>query len=109
MSIFTLVQFCTASMLKPCPTFSYVDLYAGGVNGVREKIPYFKELGLTYLHLMPLFKCPEKFNDGGYAVSSYREVDSRLGSMDDLRALAKELHEYVGRSTPTRSVPSTRL
>src|SRR5262245_59990334 len=34
----------------------YVDLFAENLEGVRAKIPYFKELGLTYLHLMPLFK-----------------------------------------------------
>ncbi len=33
----------------------YVDRYAGNLDGVRDRIPYFKELGLTYLHLMPLF------------------------------------------------------
>ena len=49
--------------------------------GLRSKLPYLEELGLTYLHLMPLFKAPEGENDGGYAVSSYREVNPRLGSM----------------------------
>jgi amylosucrase len=34
----------------------YVDLFAGDLKGMRAKIPYFKELGLTYLHLMPLFQ-----------------------------------------------------
>jgi glycosidase len=69
----------------------YVDLYAGTLNGIREKIPYFQELGLTYLHLMPLFKAPEGENDGGYAVSSYREVDKRLGTMEQLALLAHDL------------------
>jgi len=69
----------------------YVDLYAGNLTGIREKIPYFKELGLTYLHLMPLFRAPEGENDGGYAISSYREVDPRLGSMAELAGLAQEL------------------
>ena len=69
----------------------YVDLFAGDLAGVRRKIPYFKELGLTYLHLMPLFRSPEGENDGGYAISSYREIDPRLGTMDDLRELADEL------------------
>jgi len=71
----------------------YVDLFAGTLEGVRSKIPYFKELGLTYLHLMPLFKVPEGGNDGGYAVSSYREVNPSLGSMPQLTSLAQELRE----------------
>jgi amylosucrase len=69
----------------------YVDLFAGDLKGVRKKIPYFKELGLTYLHLMPLFKVPEGENDGGYAVSSYREVRPELGTMEQLSALASDL------------------
>jgi len=69
----------------------YVDLFAGDLAGVRKKIPYFKELGLTTLHLMPLFRSPGGENDGGYAISSYREVDPNLGTMDELRQLGNEL------------------
>jgi len=69
----------------------YVDLFADDLEGVKSKIPYFKELGLTYLHLMPLFKAPESENDGGYAVSSYREVHPPLGTMKQLASLAREL------------------
>lgn len=69
----------------------YVDLFAGDLNGITEKISYFRELGLTYLHLMPLFLSPEGEDDGGYAVSDYRQVSPELGSMEDLRRLAHEL------------------
>ncbi len=69
----------------------YVDLFAGDLTGVRARIPYFKELGLTYLHLMPLFLSPERENDGGYAVSSYRQVNPALGSMEQLAELTTEL------------------
>jgi len=72
----------------------YVDLFGGNLRGIRARIPYFRELGLTYLHLMPLFLAPEGNNDGGYAVSSYREVDPALGTMDELVALPG-----VGRKT----------
>lgn len=71
----------------------YVDLYAGNLAGLRERIPYFRELGLTYLHLMPLFLAPEENSDGGYAVSSYRDVNPALGTMDELADLARELRE----------------
>jgi amylosucrase len=69
----------------------YVDRYATDLQGLRERIPYFRELGLTYLHLMPLFLAPEENSDGGYAVSSYREVNPALGDMEQLTALAAEL------------------
>lgn len=69
----------------------YVDLFAGNLAGIRERIPYFRELGLTYLHLMPLFLAPEGDSDGGYAVSSYRDVEPRLGTMEELAGLGAEL------------------
>lgn len=69
---------------------TYVDLFSGDLKGLMEKIPYLKEMGITYLHLMPLYKSPEGDDDGGYAVSSYREVDPQLGTIDDLRELAAE-------------------
>lgn len=68
----------------------YVDLFSDDLNTLRDKIPYLKDLGLTYVHLMPLFKDREGNSDGGYAISDYRRVDSNLGSMEDLRALAHD-------------------
>lgn len=71
----------------------YVDRFAGTLDGMRDKIPYLKELGVTYLHLMPLLQTREGRDDGGYAVQDYRAVDPALGTMDDLRALAHDLHD----------------
>ncbi|MEG3638215.1 amylosucrase [Magnetococcus sp. PR-3] len=70
---------------------AYVDLLAGDLQGVVKRIPYLKELSISYLHLMPLFRTPEGDDDGGYAVSSYREVDPSLGTMEQLAELAEEL------------------
>ncbi len=36
----------------------YVDLFAGNLTGLQSNIAYFNELGLTYLHRMPLFQSP---------------------------------------------------
>ncbi|KPK55750.1 MAG: amylosucrase [Thiotrichales bacterium SG8_50] len=72
----------------------YVDLFAGDLQGLRQRIPYLTELGINYLHLMPVFKVPAGDNDGGYAVSSYREVDPRLGTIEDLAELASELRHH---------------
>lgn len=71
----------------------YVREFAGNLAGIRSKIPYFKSLGITYLHLMPLFLCPAGKNDGGYAISSYREVDPEFGTMAELRSLAGVLRQ----------------
>src|SRR3954447_2736011 len=70
---------------------TYVDKFAETLAGVREKLPYLRELGVTYLHLMPLLHARPAANDGGYAVVDYGAVDPSLGTMDDLRALASDL------------------
>jgi amylosucrase len=72
----------------------YVDLFANNLAGIRAKIPYFQELGLTYLHLMPLFKAPEKDSDGGYAISDFRNVNPSLGTMTELAELATEFRKH---------------
>ncbi len=71
----------------------YVDLFGENLSRLRDHVGYFKELGLTYLHLMPLFAVRPGDNDGGYAISNYRSVDPRLGTIDDLRLLSQDLRE----------------
>lgn len=70
---------------------TYVDRFAGTLTGLGGHLDLLEELGVTYLHLMPLLRPREGENDGGYAVADYDEVDPRLGTMDDLEALATEL------------------
>jgi amylosucrase len=70
---------------------AYADRFAGDLRGVAERIPYLKELGVTYLHLMPLLRPRSGPNDGGYAVADYRAVNPALGTMDDLAELAAAL------------------
>lgn len=72
---------------------AYADLFAGDLNGIRKKISYLEDLGITYLHLMPLLTPRPSPNDGGYAVMDYRTVRKDLGSMKDLSKLSSELHE----------------
>ena len=70
----------------------YADRFAGDLRGVRERVDHLVELGVTTLHVMPLMQPRPGNNDGGYAVASYRDVDPRLGTVDDLRDLAADLH-----------------
>ena len=71
----------------------YVDLFSDNLGKLRDTIPYFKDLGLTYIHLMPLFAVRPGDNDGGYAVSNYRSVNPELGTIEDLIALADDMHK----------------
>lgn len=69
----------------------YVDRFAGNLRAIGARVPYLQELGITYLHLLPFLKMRDGANDGGFAVSSYREVEAELGNMADLAQLAGHL------------------
>ncbi|MGB5134206.1 MAG: amylosucrase [Prochlorococcaceae cyanobacterium] len=71
----------------------YADHFAGDLEGVGRRIDYLQELGVTYLHLMPLMQPRPGANDGGYAMADCRTVRPDLGTIDDLRQLAAELRE----------------
>jgi amylosucrase len=72
----------------------YADRFAGDLAGVTDHIDYLADLGVTYLHLMPLLAPREGPNDGGYAVADYRAVNPALGTIDDLRDVAGTLREH---------------
>ncbi|MDR7231992.1 amylosucrase [Caulobacter sp. BE264] len=71
----------------------YVDRFAGDLNGVRGKLDYLSELGVRWLHPLPLLEPRPGDSDGGFAVADYRKVDPRLGTIDDLEALAGDLRQ----------------
>jgi len=70
---------------------TYADQFGGDLAGVASHVDYLSELGVTYLHLLPLLKPRPGPNDGGYAVLDYRAVREDLGTIDDLRELASTL------------------
>lgn len=69
----------------------YADGFAGDLPGLCARVPYLQELGVNVLHVMPMLLCPEKASDGGYAVSDFRRIDPRIGSLEDLQVLATTL------------------
>ena len=71
----------------------YVNAFAGNLRGVQQKLPYFEECGVNYLHLMPLLESPRDRSDGGYAVANFRRVQPELGTMEDLETLADRCRE----------------
>lgn len=71
----------------------YTENFAGDLRGVKDRLEYFKECGVKYIHLMPLLDTPEQGrSDGGYAVSDFRKVRPDLGTMEDLEALTAACH-----------------
>ncbi len=70
---------------------AYTERFGGTLAGVADATDYLTDLGITYLHLMPLLEPRPQPNDGGYAVADFRSVRSDLGTMDDLRTLTRRL------------------
>ena len=69
----------------------YVDRFCGNLENLGGKLDYFKKLGVNFLHLMPLFESPEGESDGGYAVSDFRKVDRRFGTLEQLQTLQQQM------------------
>ena len=72
----------------------YTERFAGDLAGIADHLDHLEDLGVTYLHLMPLLKPRAGDNDGGYAVQDYRAVRPDLGTVDDLRDLATVLRSH---------------
>ncbi|WP_052134220.1 alpha-amylase family glycosyl hydrolase [Sphingomonas sp. 37zxx] len=70
---------------------TYVDRFAGTVDGVIGKVDHLESLGVRYLHLLALLKARAGDSDGGFAVADYLAVEPRLGSMADVERLAARL------------------
>lgn len=62
----------------------------GDIAGITEKMDYLQELGVDAIWLSPFY--PSDLADGGYDVIDYRNVDPRLGTMDDFDAMAAAAH-----------------
>ncbi len=71
----------------------YIDNFAGTMKGVESRLDYIGQCQVNYIHLMPFLDTPPGRSDGGYAVSDFRKVQERLGSMKDLESLTAACHE----------------
>ncbi|MBC7510320.1 MAG: alpha-amylase, partial [Ferruginibacter sp.] len=69
----------------------YVDRFCGNLNNLGSKLDYFNKLGVNFLHLMPVMESPAGESDGGYAVSDFRKVDERFGTLEDLQKLQQKM------------------
>ncbi len=63
----------------------------GDIPGVLSRVDYLAELGVDAVWLSPFY--PSALADGGYDVADYRNVDPRLGTLDDFDAMVAALHE----------------
>lgn len=61
--------------------------YGGCLNGICEKLPYLKKLGVTALYLNPVFTAPSVHK---YDTEDYRHVDPQFGGDQALLRLRRE-------------------
>ena len=72
--------------------------HGGDLNGIREHLDYFCDLGVTALWLTPVLENDSPDNENGfstyhgYATTNYYRVDPRFGTNDDYRRLCDEAH-----------------
>ena len=71
----------------------YIDNFAGNMKGVESRLDYLEKCNVNYIHLMPFLDTTEGRSDGGYAVSDFRKVQEKLGSMADLESLTAACHK----------------
>lgn len=62
----------------------------GDIRGITAKIPYLAALGIDAVWLSPFY--PSPLADGGYDVADYRDVDPRLGTLEDFDEMVAGLH-----------------
>ena len=63
----------------------------GDLPGIRSRLPYLHDLGVDAIWLSPFY--PSPLLDGGYDVADPRDVDPRLGTVEDMRGIVEDSHE----------------
>jgi len=71
----------------------YANAFADDLPGLGQRLGYLQELGVNLVHVMPVLKCPTGASDGGYAVSDFRRVDERVGTLEDIEELAARMRK----------------
>jgi neopullulanase len=67
--------------------------HGGDLRGIREHLPYLKELGITTLWLTPVVKNGTEQDYHGYGAVDLYAVDPHLGSLNDYKELASALRQ----------------
>ncbi|RKN43516.1 glycoside hydrolase family 13 protein [Micromonospora endolithica] len=62
----------------------------GDLQGIRERLPYLRDLGVDALWLTPFYTSP--MVDGGYDVADYRDVDPMFGNLTDFDNMITDAH-----------------
>ncbi|GAY72246.1 glycoside hydrolase family 13 protein [Lentilactobacillus kosonis] len=64
----------------------------GDLNGIRQRLPYLKDLGVDVLWLNPIYKSPNI--DNGYDIADYESINPDYGTMEDFNNLLADIHAH---------------
>lgn len=67
------------------------DYFGGDLEGIRQKLPYLQELGVSILYLNPIF---EAHSNHRYNTADYMKIDPMLGTEKDLEALCSDAERH---------------
>ena len=68
-----------------------MDYFGGDFAGIMEKLPYLRQLGVTWLYLNPIF---EAHANHRYNTADYLKADPLLGTNEDFRLLCQKAKEH---------------
>ena len=66
------------------------DFFGGNLNGIKEKLPYIRSLGVGVIYLNPIFMA---YSNHRYDTADYKKIDPMLGTEDDFKSLCDEAHK----------------
>ena len=64
----------------------------GDLNGLKQKLPYLQNLGITSILLLPLYDADCYHN---YFANDFEKIDAEFGTMQEYILLVKEIHKRV--------------
>lgn len=67
--------------------YQELDFYGGNLNGIREKLPYLKELGVDVIYLNPIFQARSNHR---YDTGDYTKIDPLFGTEEVFSILCEE-------------------
>ncbi len=66
------------------------DFFGGNLNGITEKLPYLKDMGVGIIYLNPIFMA---YSNHRYDTADYKRIDPLLGTEEDFVSLCNEAHK----------------
>lgn len=66
------------------------ERFGGNLEGIRQKLPYLQELGITGIYLNPIMKAESNHK---YDTTDYTQIDPAFGDEEQMRCLVSEAHE----------------